>query len=211
MPNNFQTLIEQYSPNKKPILPVIVINSPETAVPLAKALVDGGIRFLEITLRTEHGLDAIRTLRKEVPSACIGAGTVTTPRQFDQCLEAGAEFIISPGLTARMAQHAHSNSTCYLPGIANASDLMLAQEYGLKELKFFPAEQAGGVSMLKALGAPFPDIHFCPTGGINGSNAQQYLELVNVVAVGGSWMCPSELVQTQNWSEITRLCQQAIN
>ncbi|GAA3923107.1 bifunctional 4-hydroxy-2-oxoglutarate aldolase/2-dehydro-3-deoxy-phosphogluconate aldolase [Litoribacillus peritrichatus] len=206
MSNSFKQLIEQYSPESKPVLPVIVIEDIEHAVPLAHALVNGGIHFLEITLRTEHGLEAIRRIKQEVPHACVGAGTVTNERDFENCLDAGAEFLISPGITPTLAKYAEDTPVPYLPGIASASELMLAQEYGLNELKFFPAEQAGGVKMLKALSAPFPDIRFCPTGGINADNAKQYLTLNSVMAVGGSWICPSELIQANQWQAITDLC-----
>ncbi|GLQ30522.1 bifunctional 4-hydroxy-2-oxoglutarate aldolase/2-dehydro-3-deoxy-phosphogluconate aldolase [Litoribrevibacter albus] len=207
---SFKGLISQYSPQQKPILPVIVINDLEHAVPLAQALVDGGIHFLEITLRTEHGLEAIKLIKQEVPDACVGAGTVTNERQFEQCLDMGAEFLISPGITKAMAHYAEDSPVPYVPGIATASEAMLAMEHGITEVKFFPAEQAGGVPMLNALAAPFPELSFCPTGGINANNAGNYLSLAAVMAVGGSWVCPNALIQQGQWAEITRLSQQAM-
>lgn len=205
--NSFKQLIENYSPDQKPILPVIVINDLAHAVPLAQALVAGGIPFLEITLRTEHGLEAIKLIKQEVPEACVGAGTVINERQFELCLDMGAEFLISPGITKTLAHYAQDSPVPFVPGIANASNAMLALEHNINEVKFFPAEQAGGIPMLKALAAPFPELSFCPTGGINAENAGAYLSLDTVMAVGGSWVCPSPLIEQQNWTEITRLSQ----
>lgn len=190
MPNKFQSLIEHYSPNQKPVLPVIVIKDLAEAVPLAQTLVANGVNFLEITLRTEHGLAAIKQIKEAVPEACVGAGTVINERQFELCLDAGAEFLISPGITPSLAKYSEDSPVPYLPGIASASELMVALEHGLEELKFFPAEQAGGVNMLKALSAPFADVKFCPTGGINEEKSKDYLALDCVMAVGGSWVCP---------------------
>lgn len=206
---SFKQLMDSYSPQRKPILPVIVINDINHAVPLAKALVSGGIPFLEITLRTDQGLEAIKRIKQEVPEACVGAGTVINERQFELCLDMGAEFLISPGITKSLAHYAEDSPVPFIPGIANASNAMLALEHDIKEVKFFPAEQAGGIPMLKALSAPFPELSFCPTGGINAENAGAYLALNSVMAVGGSWICPSQLIQEQKWSDITRLSQQA--
>ena len=206
----FTQLIEQYSPGLKPVLPVIVIEEIDHAIPLAQALVAGGVNFLEITLRTEHGLEAIKRIKENVEGACVGAGTVTNEREFESCLDSGAEFLISPGITPTLAKYSEDSPVPYLPGIATASELMLAQEYGLNELKFFPAEQAGGVTMLQALLGPFPHLSFCPTGGINANNANNYRSINQVMAVGGSWICPSSLIRRQQWQEITELCKTAM-
>lgn len=205
MSPSFQELIEQYSPTRKPILPVIVIDQLEHAVPLAEALVAGGLPFLEVTLRTDHALEAIRLIKQHVPEACVGAGTIINERQFEQCLDVGAEFLISPGITATLAKYANDAPVPYLPGISGASELMLALEHNLNELKYFPAEQLGGIPLLKALSAPFPQIKFCPTGGISANNAPDYLALEQVMAVGGSWVCPNTLIQASAWQDITRL------
>jgi len=207
--NSFKQLIEHYSPNQKPILPVIVINDLDHAVPLAQALVAGGIPFLEVTLRTEQGLEAIKLIKQEVPEACVGAGTVINERQFELCLDMGAEFLISPGITKTLAHYAEDSPVPFVPGIDNESNDMLAMEHNIREVKFFPAEQAGGIPMLKALSAPFPELSFCPTGGINADNAGAYLALDSVMAVGGSWICPNSLIQEKQWTEITRLSNEA--
>jgi 2-dehydro-3-deoxyphosphogluconate aldolase/(4S)-4-hydroxy-2-oxoglutarate aldolase len=208
--NRFEALIQEYSPNQKPVLPVIVIDDLNQAVPLAEALVAGGIHFLEITLRTEQALDAIKLIKQQVPQACVGAGTVTNERQFEQCLDMGAEFLISPGITSTLAHYATDSPVPYLPGVASASEAMMALEHDITEVKFFPAEQAGGVAMLKALSAPFPQLRFCPTGGIHAGNVAEYRALPSVTAVGGSWICPNDLIQQAQWAEITRLSQQAM-
>lgn len=198
--------VSKMSETRKAILPVIVIEDLDDAVPLAQALVAGGITMLEVTLRTAAALDAITAIKAALPEACVGAGTVTSERQFEDCLDAGAEFIISPGITPTLARYASDSPVPFVPGIASASDIMLAMEHNIHHVKFFPAGQAGGIPMLKALSAPFPDIRFCPTGGINAHNYQEYLAIDSVMAVGGSWICPNSLIQQKQWQAITDLC-----
>jgi len=172
-----------------PVIPVIVIDEVSHAVPLAEALVAGGLRALEVTLRTPQALDAIRAM-KQVEGAIVGAGTVTNTQQLDDALEAGSEFIVSPGLTEPLARAAIDRNTAFLPGIANASDIMRGLDLGLNHFKFFPAAAAGGLPALKALTAPFNQCRFCPTGGINIQNAPEWLSLAPVLCVGGSWLAP---------------------
>lgn len=188
------------------IIPVIVIQDLAQAVPLANALLAGGIKVLEITLRTPVAMDAIRLLRQEVPDAIVGAGTVTSPAQLAQCIEAGAEFAISPGLTCELLQAGKEANIPLIPGIMSISELMQGRALGYRYFKFFPAEAAGGVNMLKSIYGPFPDVFFCPTGGINQKNAHDYLELPNVSCVGGSWILPNEAIKQGQWSKITALC-----
>src|SRR5882672_546210 len=173
-----------------PVIPVIVIERAEQALPLAQALVRGGLRVLEVTLRTPAALAAMRVMA-QVEGAIVGAGTVLTAMQFDQAIEAGAQFVVSPGLTDTLAQAAKARSVPLLPGTATASEVMRAREAGLRHLKFFPAESSGGIASLKGLGSVFPDVLFCPTGGITESSAPSYLALSNVACVGGSWVTPA--------------------
>ncbi len=194
-----------------PIVPVMVINNAEHAVPLARALVEGGITVLEITLRTKAALESIRRIKAQVPDAIVGAGTIINVDTLNQAIEAGAEFIVSPGTTEKMIDAAIATGIPLLPGVANPSEAMRLLEKGLTEMKFFPAEAAGGIPMLKSIGAPIPQISFCPTGGINQNNVKAYYDLPNVACVGGSWMCASSLVDAENWSEITRLSQEAVS
>lgn len=172
-----------------PVIPVIVIDNLAHAVPLAQALVAGGLNVLEVTLRTPQALDAIRAM-KQVEGAIVGAGTVTNPKELDAALEAGSEFIVSPGLTPLLANAATENDVPFLPGIANASDIMMGLDLGLTHFKFFPAMAAGGLPALKALAAPFGQCKFCPTGGISLANAPQWLAFAPVLCVGGSWVAP---------------------
>ncbi len=172
-----------------PVIPVIVIDDLAHAVPLAQALVAGGLNVLEVTLRTPQALDAIRAM-KQVEGAIVGAGTVTNPRELDAALEAGSEFIVSPGLTTRLANAAIEHDVPFLPGIANAGDIMMGLDLGLTHFKFFPAMAAGGLPALKALAAPFGQCLFCPTGGISLANAPQWLAFEPVLCVGGSWVAP---------------------
>lgn len=175
------------------IVPVIVIKDVAHAVPLAKALVEGGLNILEITLRTAAALDAIAAIAKAVPNAIVGAGTVINAQQFAQAAQAGSRFVVSPGTTEEVVRASHDHQIPILPGIATASDLMRGLSLGLSTFKFFPAETSGGAPAIKALGGPFPQVKFCPTGGIGPKNLQSYLSLPNVVACGGSWMVPSDL------------------
>jgi 2-dehydro-3-deoxyphosphogluconate aldolase/(4S)-4-hydroxy-2-oxoglutarate aldolase len=172
-----------------PVIPVIVIEDEAHAVPLAEALVAGGLRVLEVTLRTPAALPAIRAM-KQVPGAIVGAGTVTNPRELDAALEAGSEFIVSPGLTDNLGRAAIASGAPFLPGIANAGDIMRGLDLGLDRFKFFPAMAAGGLPALKALAAPFGQCRFCPTGGISLENAPEWLAFDPVLCVGGSWVSP---------------------
>ena len=172
-----------------PVVPVIVIDEVEHAVPLAEALVAGGLRALEVTLRTPAALDAIKAM-KQVPGAVVGAGTVTNPDELEDALDAGAEFIVSPGLTEPLARAAIASQVAFLPGTANASDIMRGLDLGLRHFKFFPAMAAGGLPALKALSAPFGHVKFCPTGGIGPDNASEWLAHDAVLCVGGSWVSP---------------------
>lgn len=199
------TLFEQ-----GPVVPVIVIKDLADAVPMAKALLAGGIKVLEVTLRTPVALDAIRLLSTEVPDAIVGAGTVTTAAQLQQVVEAGARFAISPGLTRELLQAGKDAAIPLIPGIASISELMEGTGLGYTHFKFFPAEAAGGVKTLKSIHGPFSDIRFCPTGGINEKNFKDYLALPNVKCVGGSWIVPDDAVAAKDWQRITSLCQAAV-
>jgi 2-dehydro-3-deoxyphosphogluconate aldolase/(4S)-4-hydroxy-2-oxoglutarate aldolase len=193
-----------------PVIPVIVIRNPNHAVPLAQALLAGGIKVLEITLRSDAALEAIRRVRKHVPKALIGAGTVLLREDLHAVAEAGARFAISPGLTPNLVKAAEQEAIPLIPGVATASELMVALEAGLQELKFFPAQAAGGVPMLKSLSGPFPQVTFCPTGGVSLDNYRDYLALDNVACVGGSWLVPSASIEQEDWPAITRLAQEAV-
>lgn len=196
--------------NQGPVVPVIVIKDLADAVPMAKALLAGGIKVLEVTLRTPVAMDAIRLLAEQVPDAIVGAGTVTTPAQLQQCIDAGAKFAISPGLTRELLQAGKDASIPLIPGIASISELMEGTGLGYTHFKFFPAEAAGGVKTLKSIHGPFADIRFCPTGGINEKNFKEYLALPNVKCVGGSWIVPDDAVAAKDWSRITQLCIAAV-
>jgi len=193
-----------------PVMPVMVIQNLDDAVPLAQALVDGGIKVLEITLRTPVALAAIKLISENVKDAIVGAGTITTPDQLKAAEQAGAVFAISPGLTPTLLAAARQSSIALIPGIASLSELMLGMEYGLDHFKFFPAEAAGGIPMLKSIAGPVPQATFCPTGGISPDNYLAYLALANVACVGGSWLAPNDAVSNKNWPKITQLAQQAI-
>lgn len=193
-----------------PVMPVMVIEKLSSAVPLAKALVAGGIRVLEITLRTPVALDAIRTICCEVPQAVVGAGTVVTPHDLQAVEEAGAVFAISPGLTPELLDAANRGSIALIPGISTISELMTGIARGFAHFKFFPAEAAGGVSYLKAIAGPFPNITFCPTGGISKENYRKYLDLNNVACVGGSWIAPADAMEQEDWPRITALAAEAV-
>lgn len=192
-----------------PVIPVIAIEELQQAVPLAQALVAGGIRVLEITLRTAHGLAAIRAIAEQVPEAIVGVGTLTRPEEFVAARDAGAVFGVSPGLTAALVGAARASGLPLLPGVMTPSEVMAAREAGFMQLKLFPAVSAGGVGMLKALAGPLPDILFCPTGGISIESAPQFLTLENVACVGGSWLTPKEALRAGDWSAITALARQA--
>lgn len=193
-----------------PVMPVMVIQNLDDAVPLAKALVAGGIRVLEITLRTPIALEAIKLISQEVKDAIVGAGTITTPEQLKAAEAAGAVFAISPGLTPTLLAAAMTGNIALIPGIATLSELMMGMEYGLDCFKFFPAEAAGGIPMLKSIAGPVPNVTFCPTGGISPDNYNAYLKLSNVACVGGSWLAPADVVKAKNWAKVTELAEQAI-
>ncbi len=197
--------------NAGPVMPVMVIQNLDDAVPLAKALVAGGIKVLEITLRTPIALDAIRLISQEVKEAIVGAGTITTPEQLQAAEDAGAVFAISPGLTPTLLAAAKIGKIALIPGISTLSELMMGMEYGLDHFKFFPAEAAGGIPMLKSIAGPIPQATFCPTGGISPENYNAYLNLGNVACVGGSWLVPSDAVKSKNWAKVTELAKQAID
>ena len=197
--------------NAGPVMPVMVIQNLDDAVPLAKALVAGGIKVLEITLRTPIALDAIRLISQEVKEAIVGAGTITTPEQLQAAEDAGAVFAISPGLTPTLLAAAKAGKIALIPGISTLSELMMGMEYGLDYFKFFPAEAAGGIPMLKSIAGPIPQATFCPTGGISPENYNAYLNLNNVACVGGSWLVPSDAVKSKNWAKVTELAKQAID
>lgn len=192
-----------------PVMPVIVLRRLEDAVPLARALVAGGVRVLEVTLRTPVALAAIRAIREQVPEAIVGAGTVTRPAEFDQAVAAGAVFVVSPGLTAGLAAAARGSSVPLLPGVMTPSEAMAARDAGFSRLKLFPAQQAGGIGMLKAMAGPLPDLRFCPTGGITPETAADYLRLPNVVCVGGSWIAPEAAVAGGDWRTVEKLAAAA--
>ncbi|WP_181259920.1 bifunctional 4-hydroxy-2-oxoglutarate aldolase/2-dehydro-3-deoxy-phosphogluconate aldolase [Pseudoduganella sp. UC29_71] len=190
------------------VIPVIAIDDPEHAVPLAKALVAGGIRVLEVTLRTKHGLGAIKAM-SAVEGAIVGVGTLTQPEEFAAARDAGAVFGVSPGLTPALIAAAKSSGLPLLPGVMTPSEVMAAREQGFQQLKLFPAVPAGGVGMLNALAGPLGDITFCPTGGISIDTAPQFLKLKNVACVGGSWLTPKDLMQAGDWAGITALAKAA--
>lgn len=190
------------------VIPVIAIDDPAHAVPLAEALVAGGIRVLEVTLRTEHGLGAIRAMSK-VPGAILGVGTLTQPEEFAAARDAGAVFGVSPGLTPALIQASRDSGLALLPGVMTPSEVMAAREAGFRQLKLFPAVPAGGVGMLSAIGGPLPDVTFCPTGGISIETAPQFLKLKNVACVGGSWLTPKDAMQAGDWGRITELARAA--
>lgn len=190
-----------------PVIPVIVLHSTEHAVPMAKALLAGGIRVLEVTLRTPQGLACIEAIAKQLPEAIVGAGTVRNAADAAAAAGAGAKFAVSPGYTSKLGQACRDLNLPLLPGVATSSEIMMAQEDGFNELKFFPAVQSGGIQMLKAWQGPFGELRFCPTGGISPSNAAEFLALSNVVCVGGSWLVPASAVESGNWSLITELAR----
>ena len=192
-----------------PVIPVIVLNDVAHAVPMARALVAGGIRMLEVTLRTPQALACMEAIAKEVPDAVVGAGTVRSAADAKAAANAGAKFAVSPGYTSAVGQACRDQGLSLLPGVATGSEIMMAQEDGYTELKFFPAMQAGGPAMLKAWGGPFFDVRFCPTGGVTPQNASEFLSLSNVACVGGSWLVPADALAKGDWSRIEQLAREA--
>jgi len=192
-----------------PVIPVIVLHDVKDAVPLARALVAGGIRMLEVTLRTREALECIEIIAKEVPEAVAGAGTIRSAADAQAASLAGARFGVSPGYTRSVGKACHDLGLPLLPGVATGSEIMMAQEDGYTQLKFFPALQAGGLPMLKAWQGPFGDVTFCPTGGIQAGNAAEFLALSNVACVGGSWIVPTDAIREGDWARIEQLARAA--
>jgi 2-dehydro-3-deoxyphosphogluconate aldolase/(4S)-4-hydroxy-2-oxoglutarate aldolase len=192
-----------------PVIPVIVLQQVSDAVPVAEALLAGGVKVLEVTLRTDVALACIEAIARAVPEAVVGAGTIRSAADAKAALNAGSRFAVSPGYTAEVGAACREFGLPLLPGVATASEVMAAQADGLNFLKFFPAQQAGGIPMLKALGGPFPDVLFCPTGGITVETAPQFLALPNVKVCGGSWLTPPDAVAAKDWVRITRLAREA--
>jgi 2-dehydro-3-deoxyphosphogluconate aldolase / (4S)-4-hydroxy-2-oxoglutarate aldolase len=193
----------------QPVIPVLKIDRVADAVPLARALARGGLRVIEITLRTADALECIRRAAGEVEEAIVGAGTILDARQFDEAAAAGSKFIVSPGVTGELLAAAADSEVPLLPGAITPGEIMTAREAGLDFLKFFPAEQAGGAAFLKSLASPFGGIKFCPTGGVTARNADDYLSLPNVICVGGSWVAPDDLVKAGQWDAIEALAREA--
>lgn len=192
-----------------PVVPVVVLDDADHAVPLARALVEGGLPAIEVTLRTPAAAESIERIAAEVPGAVVGAGTVVTARDAERSLKAGARFLVSPGCTPRLRAAMADTGLPFLPGVSSASEAMALLEEGVTAMKFFPAEPAGGVPYLKALGGPLPQITFCPTGGIRPGNAAEYLALPNVGCVGGTWLTPSDAVRAGDWDRIGALAAEA--
>lgn len=193
-----------------PIMPVLSIPSVEAGLRLGETLLEAGIKVLEITLRTPAALDAMAAMAKALPECLIGAGTVRHGQQFQQVRSAGARFAVSPGASVKLLEAAVWSGLPFLPGVGSVSEAMTAQEHGFSVLKLFPAEAIGGAKLLKSIHAPLPDLKFCPTGGINAGNARSYLDLPNVIAVGGSWMVPDALIVDGDWSRIGALAKEAV-
>ncbi|GAA8027603.1 bifunctional 4-hydroxy-2-oxoglutarate aldolase/2-dehydro-3-deoxy-phosphogluconate aldolase [Helicobacter pylori] len=193
-----------------PIVPVVVIENIKDAVPLAQSLVEGGIQIIEVTLRSSCALEAIELIAKNVPKMRVGVGTILNPTQLEQAQNRGAEFLISPGLTIKLLEYAKKKDMPLIPGVSNSSEVMQALELGYNALKFFPAEYCGGVKLLNAFNGPFKGVKFCPTGGISADNMHSYLNLENVLCVGGSWLTPKNLIQNKEWDKITEICKRSL-
>ncbi|GAA8506340.1 bifunctional 4-hydroxy-2-oxoglutarate aldolase/2-dehydro-3-deoxy-phosphogluconate aldolase [Helicobacter pylori] len=193
-----------------PIVPVVVIEDLKDAVPLAQSLIEGGIPIIEVTLRSSCALEAIELIAKNVPKMRVGAGTILNLTQLEQAQNRGAEFLISPGLTIKLLEHAKKKDIPLIPGVSSSSEVMQALELGYSALKFFPAEYCGGVKLLNAFNGPFKGVKFCPTGGISADNMRSYLNLENVLCVGGSWLTPKDLIQNKEWDKITEICKRAL-
>ncbi|PUB97988.1 bifunctional 4-hydroxy-2-oxoglutarate aldolase/2-dehydro-3-deoxy-phosphogluconate aldolase [Helicobacter pylori] len=193
-----------------PIVPVVVIENIKDAVPLAQSLIEGGIPIIEVTLRSSCALEAIELIAKNVPKMRVGAGTILNLTQLEQAQNRGAEFLISPGLTIKLLEHAKKKDMPLIPGVSSSSEVMQALELGYSALKFFPAEYCGGVKLLNAFNGPFKGVKFCPTGGISADNMRSYLALENVLCVGGSWLTPKNLIQNKEWDKITEICKRAL-
>lgn len=192
-----------------PVVPVVVVDDPSDAVPLARALVAGGLPAIEVTLRTPAALEAIRAVADSVPEAVVGAGTVITPEQVTRAVAAGARFLVSPGWTDALLEAMRASGVPCLPGVSTTSEVVALLERGVREMKFFPAEAAGGTAYLKSLYGPLPQARFCPTGGIGPATAPEYLALPNVGCVGGSWMLPADAIAARDWGRVEALAREA--
>ncbi|WQY22769.1 bifunctional 4-hydroxy-2-oxoglutarate aldolase/2-dehydro-3-deoxy-phosphogluconate aldolase [Helicobacter pylori] len=193
-----------------PIIPVVVIENIKDAVPLAQSLIEGGIQIIEVTLRSSCALEAIELIAKNAPKMRVGAGTILNPTQLEQAQNRGAEFLISPGLTIKLLEYAKKKDMPLIPGVSSSSEVMQALELSYNALKFFPAEYCGGVKLLNAFNGPFKGVKFCPTGGISTDNMHSYLNLENVLCVGGSWLTPKNLIQNKEWDKITEICKRSL-
>ncbi|GHR08768.1 ketohydroxyglutarate aldolase [Helicobacter pylori] len=193
-----------------PIVPVVVIEDIKDAVPLVQSLIEGGIQIIEVTLRSSCALEAIELIAKNVPKMRVGVGTILNPTQLEQAQNRGAEFLISPGLTIKLLEYAKKKDMPLIPGVSSSSEVMQALELGYSALKFFPAEYCGGVKLLNAFNGPFKEVKFCPTGGISADNMRSYLNLENVLCVGGSWLTPKNLIQNKEWDKITEICKRSL-
>lgn len=205
LPDNYQFVTQA------PIIPVMVINRVEDAVPMAEALIAGGLTTLEVTLRTTCALDAIAAIAAALPNAMVGAGTVCTEEQFRSVVDSGARFVVSPGCSKGLIAASQATNTPMLPGAVTATEVMAVLAAGFPVIKFFPASTSGGAAAIKAFGGPFADARFVPTGGINPENLSDYLSLKNIVAAGGSWMLPNEACTEGDWATVTRLSREAVD
>ncbi|GAA3960183.1 bifunctional 4-hydroxy-2-oxoglutarate aldolase/2-dehydro-3-deoxy-phosphogluconate aldolase [Allohahella marinimesophila] len=196
--------------NRSPIIAVVSIDKAENAVAIARALAEGGVDVIEVTLRTPSALKAIELIARDVPDVAVGAGTVCERSQQQPVLDAGAQFAFSPGATLELLEAYQDSPIPFVPGVASATEVLTAKSYGYSHMKLFPAEVVGGRALLKALGAPMPDIRFCPTGGVRMETAADYLELPNVSCVGGSWLLPAEVQSSGNWAEVTRIAKASL-
>ncbi|MEW2632495.1 bifunctional 4-hydroxy-2-oxoglutarate aldolase/2-dehydro-3-deoxy-phosphogluconate aldolase [Streptomyces sp. NPDC048389] len=192
-----------------PVIPVVVLDDAADAVPLARALVSGGLPAIEVTLRTPAALDAIRAIAAEVPEAVVGAGTVISPANASEAVAAGARFLVSPGWTDTLLDAVRTSGVPFLPGVSTASEVVALLERGVSEMKFFPAEAAGGTPYLKSLAGPLPQARFCPTGGVSPASAPDYLRLPNVACVGGTWMLPADAIRAGDWARVATLARGA--
>jgi 2-dehydro-3-deoxyphosphogluconate aldolase/(4S)-4-hydroxy-2-oxoglutarate aldolase len=195
--------------NQFSLVPVVVLDDANDATPLAEALLNGGIKSIEITLRTDAGLKAIEQVAKNLPDILVGSGTILNKAQMQAAHDAGAQFHVSPGITDELADYASTHNIAWLAGVANSSNIMQAHQHGLTHIKFFPAALAGGVPMLKQFISVFPNMRICPTGGIDLSNLHEYMALKSVFAVGGSWLTPKDLIAQKNWAEITKIAKES--
>jgi 2-dehydro-3-deoxyphosphogluconate aldolase / (4S)-4-hydroxy-2-oxoglutarate aldolase len=193
-----------------PAIPILTLDHVQDVRPLAEALLEGGLRVLEVTLRTEAGFWALTAIARDCPGLIVGAGTVLLEEQVNKAADCGAQFLVSPGLTQNIARATAARGIAWLPGIATASDIMRGRELGFAAFKFFPAEASGGIATLRAFQGPFPDVRFCPTGGVGPANARDYLALRNVACIAGSWIMPKDAIEMQDWNRIRALSHEAV-